>query len=217
MTNSISANPKSHAEIPSHPTVIKHYHENKPVVLPYKPPEKGPPPGANLYNDVWDIFRVAVHSLLYINAPIPYLAGFSVGAIKSLYEWSENGAPKKISGDPARIDFGATAHTSSLLSQVSILAESALGVLIPISVDADFFRTTIEPLIEQSFPFPFKDSASTPKSSVAEYTALFSTESIWPSSWLQSFKWVWIFCHGTRAGQETIERMAVWLDPPKQK
>jgi hypothetical protein len=221
LTAQVDANTKHRVKESSrgtnHPSPNVIYQQEKPVIVPYKPPEKGPPPGANLYNDVWDIFRVGVHTILCINEPIPYFLGFSVGAIKTLYEWSENGAPKKISGDPARIDFAATAHTSSLSSQITILGEYALALLIPLAVNSNVFKNTIDPLIESTFPFPFKGPSLTVTSKLQAYNDIFTKKPTWPSSWSQVFKWTWIFSHGVTFGEEIVQRTAQWIDPPKQK
>lgn len=204
------------------PTVIKHYHENKPVVYPYKPPAKGPPPGAHLYKDVWNIFRVATHVFLCAQGQIPYLAGFTVGALKAGYDWSEKGPPKSITADAESIDFGATAHTTTLMSQISILGESFLAIAIPTFVDTEFF----EERLNHHFPPLFasgKVKDLTPIAQdqgqalyLAEQTGRVKT-TIWPTTWPQLFKWTWIGIHGVKAGEEIVQRFAQWIDAPKEK
>lgn len=198
----------------THPTSV-HYHTNQPVVYPYKPPEKSDPPGAHLYKDVWFIFKVATHAYLALCdevSYIPYSAGFSLGAIKAGFQWCEYGPPKKISSDSEMVDFGATAHSSSIVSQICILAESFLAVAVPTVIDNPRFSFIF------GSPSPSKRPRYNPAlADTREKEEYLSGSSYWPTTNAQLFKWAFIFLHGIYAGEEVINRFAKWIDKPQEK
>ena len=187
-----------------YPTAV-HYHQNQPVVYPYKPPEKADPPGAHLYKDIWFIFKVATQAFLWNCHSTPYTAGFALGVLKGLYDWSEIGPPKKISSDAEMIDFGATAHTSSLVNQFCILFESFIAVAVPTS-------------IHHFFPDP---DAQQPEGwenfNPFERAVMFKGSNKWPTNYPQLFAWGFVARHALCAGEEVVQRFAKWIDTPQEK
>ncbi len=86
-----------------------------------KPPS--PPPGAFLYNDIFNSYRGFEHLYLLGKAPGAYLLGLGVGVFKSSMMYCVHGAPKKIAQDGEMIDFGTKVHTSGFGAMVKIFAK----------------------------------------------------------------------------------------------
>ncbi|MCH9634157.1 MAG: hypothetical protein S4CHLAM7_09000 [Chlamydiae bacterium] len=188
----------------SRPTAV-HYHTNQPVVYPYKPGDKPPPPGAHLYRDIWMIFKVATQIFLCGANPSVYSAGFLAGMIKAGYECSEIGPPKKIFSDDEMIEFGATAHSSTWRTQLSVMAENILAVVVPVKAK-DWFpnqkniRIDNPALSEELNDFIDKKTKSVIPSNAAEYVTFGFTA-----------------YHSVLAGEEVVQRIVKWIDQPAPK
>lgn len=182
--------------------VAVHNHHNQPVVYPYKP-SSSPPPGAHLYKNVWLVFKTSVQAFLGSCEPQSYALGFTVGALKAARQWSLDGPSKKVPSDDEIVDFGATAHSSSIWSQVTILAENLIAVAIPLKIRDFFPSDNCQPYPHQSpqnNEFLVRSCQTNSSRSFADLTAN-----------------AFVFYHGVMFGEEVINMFSRWADVSKPK
>ena len=186
------------------------YKSEPPFIPPNKPAERPSPPGAHLYKDIWMIFKVATQTFLFGCNPEVYASGFIAGAFKGAIEWSENGPPKKIASDAEIIDFGATAHSSSLLSQVYIVAENIFAIVAPIKIESWFPSDKLKDAMPIGANNPNLDSAT--RTILRQ-----NKEGMLPSTGPQCIKFGFTLYHSILTGEEVVQRVARWIDTSKEK
>lgn len=196
-----TSSPSSHSG--HRPTIIENYHShthnNNPVVYPYKP-DKQDPPGAFLYRDVWVVFKAGVQCFLAACEPKTYGLGFAVGALKAGYHWSEMGPPKKLDIDSEIKDFGGAAHSSTIASQLAILAENLLAVWLPVKL---------------------QDYAATEQNSFKDIKGLSTDQNAWlkeqhrqnqPMNFFSYLRHGFIGYQAITTGEDFINQIARWAD-----
>lgn len=186
------------------------YKNEPPIIQPYKPADRPPPPGAHLYKDIWMIFKASTQIFLFGCNPEVYASGFIAGAFKGAIEWSENGPPKKIASDSEIVDFGATAHSSSILSQICIMAENTFALVAPIKIESWF--------PSDKLPNATPIGADNPRlDSVTRGILRQNREGILPSTVPQWIKFGFTLYHSVLTGEEVVQRIARWADTYRDK
>ena len=122
--------------MPSEPINPQIYAPNKIYVQPEQKKDKAPPPGAFLYNDIFNCYRGVEHLYLLSRSPVAYAAGLATGAFVGASKYYAHGAPKKIPQDGEMIDFGTKVHSSGFSAIISIFAKRFfLGIYPAANID----------------------------------------------------------------------------------
>ncbi|MCH9631881.1 MAG: hypothetical protein S4CHLAM6_01990 [Chlamydiae bacterium] len=112
------------------------YAPNKIYIQPEPKKDKSPPPGAFLYNDIFNCYRGFEHLYLLSKSPVAYAAGLATGTFVGAIKYVNNGAPKKIAQDGEMIDFGSKVHSSGFIQMMNIFAKRFfLGIYPAANID----------------------------------------------------------------------------------
>lgn len=159
----------------------------QPINIEVQPEQKKPdslPPGANLYNDIFNTYRTFEQLYIFSEAPLTYFAGACVGVTKGTLHYWDHGAPKKIAQDGEMNDFGAKVHTSEFLSLIALFVKRfGLGVIPATKVDR-----------------------------IIDWAVSNKTEEI--TNIGATLKHGYIAYKAAQLGDELIQRLANWIDVP---